>query len=52
MTLVSCEPEIEKQQIIGITLGGSGTPENMNLVGIFQYHNSTWTIWDEDEQWQ
>jgi len=51
VTLVSGAPEIDKQQIIGIKLGGSGVPENSNLVGRFRYHNSTWTILHEDAQW-
>jgi hypothetical protein len=32
VTLISGAPEMDKQQRIGINLGGSGTPENTELV--------------------
>jgi len=44
VTLVSGAPEIDKQQIIGIKLGGSGAPENTNLIRSLLYHNSTQAI--------
>jgi hypothetical protein len=48
VTVVIGVPQIDKQQLIAIKLGGSSTPENMDLVHRFQYHNSTLTILDED----
>jgi len=51
MTLVSGAPEIDKQQIIGITLGSSGAPENTDLVCRFRNHNSARTTRNDEEQW-
>ena len=48
VTLVSGAPEIDKQLIIEIKLGGSGAPENTNLVCRSRCHNSTQTIWHKD----
>jgi len=49
-TLVYSAPEIDKQQMIGIKVGSSGIPENMDLVGRFRNHNFTLTIKDSDQQ--
>jgi len=49
--LVSGVPAIDKKPISLITHGGSGAPDNWNLVCRIRYHNSTWKIYDEDDMW-
>jgi len=44
VTLVSGAPEIDKQQIIGIKVGSSGTHENTDLICRFWNPNSTQPI--------
>ena len=50
VTLVSGAPEIDKQQMIGIKLESSGTPDHMDVVCRFRNHNSTRVIYDEVKQ--
>jgi hypothetical protein len=48
INIVSGPPQLDKPKIMQIALEGSGTPENSDVVGRFPYHNSTWSIYDED----
>jgi len=50
ITVASSVPLIVRHYIIGIKLGGSGTPENSDLVSRFRYNNSTLTQEDEVAQ--
>jgi hypothetical protein len=49
-TVMSGAPQIDMQEIIGITLGVSGAPENTDLVHRYYYQNSTLTIYNKNMQ--
>jgi len=51
MTLLSGVPAIDKHQIIGIKLGSSCSPQNLDLMCRLLNQNFRRTIWDDDEQW-